>query len=190
MLPGPSWQQQTRHPRPAPDTLADEESTKEAGLLVHVHSRRVGHCDKQAIAGAEREQPPLVGGVQGVLGAPGPAGGPACFHQQDGSWVGAHLLGEEQVSFSKFTCLHFKHDSTETSNQLSAGCHRRSKVQILSIIQKLSLGDVYKFQSLAPIQESAFTGQNKSISITIPAERSKPETKKLLHVRRESTSLT
>lgn len=106
MLPGPSWQQQTRHPRPAPDTLADEESTKEAGLLVHVHSRRVGHCDKQAIAGAEREQPPLVGGVQGVLGAPGPAGGPACFHQQDGSWVGAHLLGEEQVSFSKFTCLH------------------------------------------------------------------------------------
>lgn len=84
-------------PSPGPATLADQKCTEEAGLLVHVHSRCICHRDEQAVAGSEREQPPLVGGVQRVLGTSGPAGSAACFHQQDGSRVWAHLLGEEQV---------------------------------------------------------------------------------------------
>lgn len=78
--------------------LADEKCPKEAALLVHVHSSGVGHSHKQPIAASKWEQPPLVGGVQRELGAPGPAGGSARLHQQDGNWVGAHLEGDRQVS--------------------------------------------------------------------------------------------
>lgn len=78
----------------SPDRLADEKRPKEAAFLVHVHGRGVGHSDKQAVAAAEREQPPLVGGVQRKLGAPRPARGSARLHQQDGDRVGAHLAGE------------------------------------------------------------------------------------------------
>ena len=81
----------------SPD-LTDEKRSKEAAFLIHVHSRGVGHRDKQAVAGAKREQPPLVGGVQRELGTPGPAGGSARLHQQDGNRVGAHLMGEGEVS--------------------------------------------------------------------------------------------
>lgn len=79
-------------------SLADEKRPKEAAFLVHVHSGGVGHSHKQAVAAAEREQPPLVGGVQGELGAPGPAGGAARLHQQDRNRVGAHLVGDGRVS--------------------------------------------------------------------------------------------
>lgn len=71
--------------------LTDEKRSEEAALLVHVHSRGVGHSHEQAVAGGEREQPPLVGGVQREVGTAGPAGGPAGLHQQDGNWVGVHL---------------------------------------------------------------------------------------------------
>lgn len=81
----------------SPD-LADEKRSKEAAFLVHVHSRGVGHSDEQAVAGAEREQSPLVGRVERELGTPGPAGGSARLHQQDGNRVGAHLIGEGEVS--------------------------------------------------------------------------------------------
>ncbi len=83
---------------PASARLADEKRPKEAAFLVHVHGRRVGHSDEQTVAAAEREQPPLVGGVQRKLGSPGPAGGSARLHQQDGNRVGAHLTGEGEVS--------------------------------------------------------------------------------------------
>lgn len=52
---------------PASGRLADEERPEEAALLVHVHGRGVGHRDEQPVAGAEREQTALVGGVQGEL---------------------------------------------------------------------------------------------------------------------------
>lgn len=61
--------------------LADEKSPKEASLLIHVNGRGVAHGDKQVVTGREREQPSLVGRVQGKLGGPGPAGGTACLHQ-------------------------------------------------------------------------------------------------------------
>lgn len=74
--------------------LADQKRPKEAALLVHVHSGGVGHSHKESVAAPEREQPPLVGGMQGKLGSPRPAGGSACLHQQDGNWVGVHLVGD------------------------------------------------------------------------------------------------
>lgn len=83
---------------PESDPLADEKRPEEAALLVHVHGGGVGHGDEQAVAAAQREQPPLVGGVQRELGAPGPAGGSARLHQQDGNRVGAHLVGGGEVS--------------------------------------------------------------------------------------------
>lgn len=89
---------QQSDPDPASHRLADEKRPKEAASLVHVHSGGVGHSHKQPVAAAEREQPPLVGGVQGELGTPGPAGGPARLHQQDGNRVGAHLAGDGEVS--------------------------------------------------------------------------------------------
>lgn len=76
--------------------LADEKRPEKAAFLVHVHGGGVGHSDKQAVAGAQREQPPLVGRVQGELRAPGPAGGSARLHQQDGDLIGAHLEEEEE----------------------------------------------------------------------------------------------
>lgn len=82
---------------PAAGRLADKKSTKEAALLVHVHSGGVRHSDKQVVPGAEREQTPLVGGVQRELGSTGPAGGPTRLHQQDGNRVGAHLVAEGEV---------------------------------------------------------------------------------------------
>lgn len=82
--------------------LADEKCSEEATLLVHVHSGGVGHSHKEAVAAPEWEQPPLVGGMQGKLGSPGPAGGSACLHQQDGNWVGVHLVGDRQVSLDVF----------------------------------------------------------------------------------------
>lgn len=36
--------------------------------------------------------------MQRELGAPGPAGGSARLHQQDGNRVGAHLVGGGEVS--------------------------------------------------------------------------------------------
>lgn len=83
---------------PAPHRLADEKRPEEAALLVHVHSGGVGHGHEQAVVAAQREQPPLVGGVQRELGAAGPAGGPARLHQQDGNRVGAHLVGDGNMS--------------------------------------------------------------------------------------------
>lgn len=92
---------------PSSDCLADEKRPKETALFVHVHSGGVGHCDEQAVASAEREQPPLVSGVERKLGAPGPAGGSARLHQQDGNWVGAHLFIDvlQQGSPSVFRLL-------------------------------------------------------------------------------------
>lgn len=83
---------------PAPHRLADEKRPEEAALLVHVHGGGVGHGHEQAVVAAQREQPPLVGGVQRELGAAGPAGGPARLHQQDGNRVGAHLVGDGNIS--------------------------------------------------------------------------------------------
>lgn len=74
-----------------PCVLADEEGPKEAALLIHVHGGGVGHGDKEAVSGVEGEEPPLVGRVQRKLRVPGPAGGPAGLHQQDGNRVAAHL---------------------------------------------------------------------------------------------------
>lgn len=71
--------------------LTDEKRTKEAAPLVHVHGGGVGHRHKEPVTGAQWEQPPLVGRVQGEVGVPGPAGGAARLHQQDGDGVGAHL---------------------------------------------------------------------------------------------------
>lgn len=85
-------------PSPGPHRLADEKRPKEAAFLVHVHGGGVGHSHKQAVVAAKREQPPLVGGVQGELGAAGPAGGSARLHQQDGNRVGAHLAGDGNMS--------------------------------------------------------------------------------------------
>lgn len=83
--------------------LADQERPKEAALLVHVHRGGVGHRHKEAVAAPEREQPPLVGGVQRELGSPGPAGGLACLHQQDWNLVGVHLSANRQVSLDVLT---------------------------------------------------------------------------------------
>lgn len=82
--------------------LADEKCPEEATLLVHVHSGGVGHSHEEAVAAPKREQPPLVGGVQGELGSPGPAGGLACLHQQDWNLVGVHLVADRQVSLDVF----------------------------------------------------------------------------------------
>lgn len=71
--------------------LTDEKGAKEAAPLVHVHSSGVGHCHKEPVARAQRVQSPLVGGVQGEVGVPGPAGSAAGLHQQDRDGVGAHL---------------------------------------------------------------------------------------------------
>lgn len=59
----PAWPCSWGRPRHTP-SLADEKRPKEAAPLVHVHGGGVGHRHKQAVAAAEREQPPLVGGVQ------------------------------------------------------------------------------------------------------------------------------
>ena len=53
--------------RPTSYPLTDEKRPEEAAHLIHVHSRGVGHSHKQAVAGAEREQPSLVGGVERVI---------------------------------------------------------------------------------------------------------------------------
>lgn len=71
--------------------LTDQKGAEEAAPLVHVHSGGVGHCHKEPVASTQRVQPPLVGGVQREVGVPGPAGGAARLHQQDGDGVGAHL---------------------------------------------------------------------------------------------------
>lgn len=83
--------------------LADEKRPKEAALLVHVHSGGVGHSHKEAVTAPEREQPPLVGGVQRELGSPGPAGGLACLHQQDWNLVGVQLVANRRVSLDVLT---------------------------------------------------------------------------------------
>ena len=78
-------------------TLADKESPEEAAFLVHVYGRGVANGDEEPVPRAEREQPPLVGGVQRELGTARPAGRPARLHQQDGIRVRVHLEGKGEM---------------------------------------------------------------------------------------------